>query len=221
VGEFEIPHPSAAALSLKILIFGVRICTCFAVRAEARLRRQMGEVCVPGSANCDFGWAGLVCNGMRSVNNKQKQKASRSPSAARCILADGDHAILRFERAIIMSVSACFIYEAFVLNIEPLGTNFADVMPDTRRITSRNYTAHCGLTLTRNTQHFFHYAKRLWSGNQGCYHSPSECYDSSFCFTVIRTRSSEERVLSTATLRTILPFNPVSPACFDPLTVMM
>ncbi len=55
----------------------------------------------------------------------------------------------------------------------------------------------------------------------GCYHSPSECCDSSFCFTVTRTRSSEERVLSTATLRTMLPFNPVSPACFDPLTVMI
>jgi hypothetical protein len=55
----------------------------------------------------------------------------------------------------------------------------------------------------------------------GCHYSPSGCCDSSFCFTVTRTRSSEERVLSTATFRTMLPFNPVSPACFDPLTVMM
>src|ERR1700719_1833418 len=53
------------------------------------------------------------------------------------------------------------------------------------------------------------------------HHLPWECCDSSFCFMVTRTRSSEERVLSTATLRTMLPFNPVSPACFDPLTVMM
>ena len=54
-----------------------------------------------------------------------------------------------------------------------------------------------------------------------CRHSPGDCCDSSLCFIVTRTRSSEERVLSTATLRTMLPFNPVSPACFDPLTVMM
>src|ERR1700694_5390269 len=68
---------------------------------------------------------------------------------------------------------------------------------------------------------FFHYGKRLWSGNQGCNHSACEWCDSRSCFIVTRTRSSEERVLSTATLRTMLPFNPVSPACFDPLTVMM
>ena len=42
---------------------------------------------------------------------------------------------------------------------------------------------------------------------------------SSFCLIVPRTRSSEERVLSTATLRTMRPFNPVSPACFEPLRV--
>ena len=54
-----------------------------------------------------------------------------------------------------------------------------------------------------------------------CHQSPWACCDSSFCFIVTRTRSSEERVLSTATLRTMLPFNPVSPACFEPLTVMM
>jgi hypothetical protein len=54
-----------------------------------------------------------------------------------------------------------------------------------------------------------------------CHHSPCERCDSSLCFIATRTRSSEERVLSTATLRTMLPFNPVSPACFDPLTVMM
>src|SRR5215469_17264746 len=53
-----------------------------------------------------------------------------------------------------------------------------------------------------------------------CYHSACGCCDSSFCFSIARTRSSEERVLSTATLRTMLPFNPVSPACFDPLAVM-
>src|SRR5215469_1566398 len=55
---------------------------------------------------------------------------------------------------------------------------------------------------------------------RGCHHSVYGCCDSSSCFSIARTRSSEERVLSTATLRTMLPFNPVSPACFDPLAVM-
>jgi hypothetical protein len=64
--------------------------------------------------------------------------------------------------------------------------------------------------------------KRILRGPiKECHQSPYECCDSSLCFIVTRTRSSEERVLSTATLRTMLPFNPVSPACFDPLTVMM
>ena len=59
---------------------------------------------------------------------------------------------------------------------------------------------------------FFRYTGRLRFDNQGIRQSPCECCDSSLCFIVTRTRSSEERVLSTATLRTMLPFNPVSPA---------
>src|ERR1700730_15831919 len=95
------------------------------------------------------------------------------------------------------------------------------VRPTRRIMGSAAESAWDEFFMRQPRREFFRYAKRLWSGNQGCYHSPSECCDSSFCFTVIRTRSSEERVLSTATLRTMLPFNPVSPACFDPLTVMM
>ena len=37
---------------------------------------------------------------------------------------------------------------------------------------------------------------------------------------VTRTRSIEERVFSTATLRTMPRFNPVSPASFEPLRVI-
>jgi hypothetical protein len=49
-----------------------------------------------------------------------------------------------------------------------------------------------------------------------CRDSRSDCCDSSFCFTVTRTRSSEERVLFTATLRTLPPFQFGKPRLFRP-----
>src|ERR1700747_762331 len=43
---------------------------------------------------------------------------------------------------------------------------------------------------------------------------------SSFCLIDASARSREERVLSTATLRTMPPLNPVRPACCEPLIVI-
>lgn len=43
---------------------------------------------------------------------------------------------------------------------------------------------------------------------------------SNLCLIEARAFSSEERVLSTATLRTIPPFSPVSPACCEHLIVI-
>src|SRR5579871_5694510 len=44
--------------------------------------------------------------------------------------------------------------------------------------------------------------------------------DSSFCLIESRAFSREDRVLSTATFRTMLPLNPVRPACCEPFKVI-
>src|SRR5260370_41720923 len=43
---------------------------------------------------------------------------------------------------------------------------------------------------------------------------------SNLCLIAMRARSSEERVLSTATFLTMPPFRPVNPACCEPLRVI-
>ena len=43
---------------------------------------------------------------------------------------------------------------------------------------------------------------------------------SNLCLIISSACSSEERVLSTATFLTMPPFNPVNPACFEPLRVI-
>ena len=73
MSEFEVPHQSMAALGMDILkVAGGGVRSLFAVPAEAGLRRPVGEAC---------GRAGLIRNGICSVNDAQKQNPARTPQA--------------------------------------------------------------------------------------------------------------------------------------------
>ena len=69
--EFEVPHQSIAALGMVILkLASGRVSSPPAVSAEAGLRRQVSEACVPELGNCSLCWAGFSCHGKSGIKRE-------------------------------------------------------------------------------------------------------------------------------------------------------